>query len=72
MPEVTPDDGVSAGGRSAQSHVGQEVGSIDRVKDVLRQVNADITRVRIIPGWFEDTFGSVKTSQIAILNIDAD
>ncbi len=45
--------GIVCRGRSAQSHVGQEVGSIDRVKDVLHQVNADITGVRIIPGWFE-------------------
>ena len=72
MPDVTPEDGVSAGGRNAQSHVGQEVGSIDRVNEVLRQVDADISRVRIIPGWFEDTFAFVTTSQIAILNIDAD
>jgi O-methyltransferase len=72
MPDITPEDGVGFGGRSAESHVGQEVGSIDRVRDVLRQVGADMSRVRIIPGWFQDTFASVTATQIAILNIDAD
>lgn len=72
MPDVTPEDDVAIGGRTAESHVGQEVGSIERVKEVLTKVGADMSRVRILPGWFEDTFPSVTTSQIAILNIDAD
>ena len=29
-------------------------------------------RVRILPGWFAETFPSVSASQIALLNIDAD
>jgi O-methyltransferase len=72
MPQVTPEDGVSVGGRTAESHVGQEVGSIDRVEEVLKRVGADMSRVRIVPGWFQDTFASITTNQIAILNIDAD
>lgn len=72
MPDITPEDGVAFGGRTAESHVGQEVGSIDRVRDVLKQVGADMNRVRILPGWFRDTFASVTATQIAILNIDAD
>jgi hypothetical protein len=72
MPDITPEDGVAFGGRTAESHVGQEVGDIDRVKEVLRQVGADMNRVRILPGWFRDTFASVTATQIAILNIDAD
>lgn len=72
MPNVTPEDGVAVGGRTAESHVGQEVGNIDRVKEVLTKVGADMSRVKILPGWFEDTFPLVVTSQIALLNIDAD
>lgn len=72
MPEVTPEDGVAVGGRTAESHVGQEVGSIKRVKEVLIKVGTDMNRVRILSGWFEDTFPSVTASEIALLNIDAD
>jgi O-methyltransferase len=72
MPDITPEDGVAVGGRTAESHVGQEVGSVDRVIEVLRQVGADLDRTRIVRGWFQDTFASVTTTQIAILNIDAD
>jgi O-methyltransferase len=72
MPDVTLEDGVAIGGRTAESHVGQEVGSIERVREVLTRVGADMSLVRILPGWFEDTFPSVTTSQIALLNIDAD
>lgn len=31
-----------------------------------------MSRVRIIPGWFADTLPTVSTSQVALLNIDAD
>lgn len=72
MPDISSEDGAGFDGRTAESRVGQEVGSIDRVRDVLRQVGADMNRVRIVPGWFQDTFVSVTTTQIAILNIDAD
>jgi len=72
MPEVTEHDGMSAGGRSAQSHVGQEVGDVARVNEVLRRVRADTTSVRIVAGWFQDTFPNVAIERIAILNIDAD
>jgi O-methyltransferase len=72
MPDVTPEDGVAVGGRTAESHVGQEVGSCERVKEVLTKVGTNMNRVRILPGWFEDTFPSVTARQIALLNIDAD
>lgn len=72
MPPVTEHDGISYDGRTAQSHVGQEVGDIARVKQVLRRVRADMRRVRIIPGWFNETFPSATVEKIAILNIDAD
>src|SRR6266478_7907173 len=72
MPKPTENDGVSALGRTAESHVGQEVGDVQKVKQILRHVGADMTRIKIVPGWFQDTFPSVTAKQIAILNIDAD
>lgn len=72
MPDVTEEDAVAVGGRTAQSHVGHEVGSVERVRGVLERVGADMRRVRIMPGWFQETLGSVTTSSIALLNVDAD
>jgi len=67
MPVTTTEDG-----EAAKAHIGKEVGDIQRVKRVLRRVGADMSRVRIVPGWFQDTFPTVSSSQIALLNIDAD
>jgi O-methyltransferase len=72
MPEITAEDGVGVGDDPAEGHVGKEVGDPTRVKDVLTSVRADLERVRIVPGWFQDTFASVTAKEIAILNIDAD
>lgn len=72
MPTVTEHDQAGANGRSAASHIGQEVGDVTRVKEVLQRVHADMNKVRIVPGWFEDTFSSASIEKIAILNIDAD
>jgi O-methyltransferase len=72
MPQVTEHDGVGADGHTAESHVGKEVGDIGRVREVLRLVGAKMDRVRIVPGWFQETFSSVTAKQIAVLNIDAD
>jgi O-methyltransferase len=72
MPDVTPEDGAGLGGDTAESHIGKEVGDPERVKQILRRVRADMSRIRIVPGWFQDTFPSVDATEIAILNIDAD
>jgi len=72
MPEPTPEDGDGPGGDAAKKHVGAERGDIKRVKSVLEQAGADGGRVRILPGWFHDTFPSVIAPQIALLNVDAD
>ena len=72
MPPVTPEDTDGPGGDKAAAHVGKEVGDPERVREILMKVGADMGRVRILPGWFHDTFPSVTASQIAILNIDAD
>jgi O-methyltransferase len=67
MPATTAEDG-----EAAKAHIGKEVGNIERVKRALARVGADMSRVRIVPGWFQDTFPSVSATQIALLNIDAD
>jgi O-methyltransferase len=67
MPVTTPEDGDAA-----KAHIGKEVGDIGRVKRALERVRADMSRVRIVPGWFQDTFPSVSAQRIALLNIDAD
>jgi O-methyltransferase len=72
MPKVTPEDGVSVDGDTAEAHVGKEVGSPERVRRVLQTVRADLNRVHIVPGWFQDTFPTVTAKEIALLNIDAD
>jgi O-methyltransferase len=72
MPAVTAYDADGADGHTAKSHVGKEVGNIEQVKSALKSVGADMARIRIVPGWFQDTFPSVTASHIAILNIDAD
>lgn len=67
MPKTTSEDG-----EKAKEHIGKEIGDIERVKKLLGSVEADMSRVRIVPGWFRDTFPSVTSTQIALLNIDAD
>ena len=51
MPVTTMEDG-----EAAKAHIGKEVGDIGRVKRALERVGADMSRVRILPGWFQDTF----------------
>lgn len=67
MPQPSDEDE-----KEALAHVGKEVGDIEKVRLVLRLVGADITRVRIVKGWFQDTFRTVTIPKIALLNIDAD
>ena len=67
MPEITPEDG-----EAAKAHVGKEVGDPARVREILRLVGANMERVKIVRGWFQDTLPTISTSQIALLNIDAD
>jgi len=67
MPVTTAEDGDAA-----KAHIGKEVGDIGRVKRALERAGGDMSRVRIVPGWFRGTFQSVSAPQIALLNIDAD
>lgn len=67
MPVTTEEDGDEA-----VKHIGKEVGDLQRVRTVLNLVNSDMTKVKILKGWFNDTFPTVTIPKIALLNIDAD
>jgi O-methyltransferase len=62
----------AADGPEAASWVGNLSSSPARVENLLRRTGADLARVRIVPGLFQDTFLSLRVPQIALLNIDAD
>lgn len=73
LPPVTKEDlPETQSGRPASTVVGQCVGSIDIVKEVLGKVGADMNRVTIVPGWFQDTLPTVDIPEIAMLNLDSD
>jgi O-methyltransferase len=67
MPQVTEKDDPEA-----QAYVGQVIADIKKVRSVLKLVDADMSRVRIIRGWFHETFPKANISKIALLHIDAD
>lgn len=67
MPDTTEKDEDEA-----KEWVGKVVGTLDKVLKVLELVNSDMDKVKIIDGWFEDTFPTLHIPQIALLNIDAD
>jgi O-methyltransferase len=67
MPPAT-----SADGPGAPDWVGNLKSSAGRVERLLRRTGADLSRVRIVPGLFQQTFSSVRIPQIALLNLDAD
>jgi O-methyltransferase len=67
MPETTEVDGDDA-----RRYVGEVRGSADQVRDLLHRAGADLARVRIVEGLFQETFPTVQIPKIALLNIDAD
>ena len=67
MPPATASDGPEA-----DSWVGNLRSSPQRVERLLRRTGADMSRVRIVPGLFQDTFPKVHIPRIALLNMDAD
>jgi O-methyltransferase len=67
MPPATDIDGPEA-----PNWVGNLVSSPRHVARLLRRTGADLSRVRIVPGMFQDTFAGVHIPQIALLNVDAD
>jgi O-methyltransferase len=67
MPETTARDG-----EEAREYVGKVLGSAQRVRELLRKLGADLKRVKLVEGFFEETFPTVEIQQIALINIDAD
>jgi len=67
MPPATASDRPEA-----DSWVGNLRSSPRRVERLLRRTGADVSRVRIVPGLFQDTFRATHIREIALLNIDAD
>jgi len=62
----------AADGPEARTWVGNLKSSAGRVARLLRCTGADLSRVRIVPGLFQDTFPAARIPQIALLNLDAD
>ncbi|ACB49864.1 unknown [Crocosphaera subtropica ATCC 51142] len=67
MPKTTEEDE-----EEAKKYIGKDVGDFNNVLTILNLVNSDMTKVKIIEGWFENTFPKVHIPEIALLNIDAD
>ena len=67
MPPTTQADG-----KDAQEWVGKLTTSPNEVKEVLKRTGAILDRVRIIPGFYENTLPTVEIPQIALLNLDCD
>jgi O-methyltransferase len=67
LPKPTDKDGNEAPAYEGWCH-----GDLSKVKKVLRKLRILESRVRIIKGWFQDTFPSIQIRDIAILHIDAD
>src|SRR5215472_13392608 len=63
---------TAADGPQAASWVGNLKSSAPHVERLLRRTHADVSRVRIVPGLFQQTFPAVRIPQIALLNLDAD
>jgi O-methyltransferase len=70
-PFPTKEDAVSKGGQAAVN-VGGFKTLVETVEEVLHLVDADMTRVKIVKGWFKNTFPSTFIPQIAILSLDSD
>jgi O-methyltransferase len=67
MPRPTEADGPSA-----PALEGDFVGDEENVRRLLRKVGAPLDRVKVVAGWFHETFPSVAIPRVALLHIDAD
>jgi O-methyltransferase len=67
MPPVTEVDGPGA-----EDWVGALAYNPRKVEKLLKRTGADLSRVRIVEGFFADTFPTVNIPQIALLNVDSD
>ena len=67
MPPVTEVDGAGA-----QDWVGALAYDARKVAKLLQRTGVDMSRVRIVEGFFADTFPTVNIPRIALLNVDSD
>jgi O-methyltransferase len=67
LPKPTEVDGHEAPAYEGWCH-----GDLAKVKRVFQIMGIPQDRVRVMKGWFQDTFPTVEIPQIAILHIDAD
>jgi len=59
-------------GDEAQTCVWWCHGDLSKVKTICQKLRVPESRVRIVKGWFQDTFPSAQIQDIALLHIDAD
>jgi O-methyltransferase len=67
MPEPGERDGSEAEGWG-----GKCLGTEERVRELLRKLGEEGPRVRIVKGWFQDTFPRADVGRLALLHVDAD
>lgn len=67
LPEPSAKDG-----KDAQRHVGDCLGAIEAVKEVMQLVGTSENRYAIKKGWFTQTFQEKLPSKVALLHCDAD
>lgn len=67
MPPTTDIDGSAA-----KEWVGKLATSPDQVRRVLKHSHAVLSRVRIVPGLFQESFEKIEVPRIALLNLDCD
>ena len=67
LPKPTDKDGDRAPDYEGWCH-----GDLAKVTRVFQEMRIPEDRVRVVKGWFQDTFPTVEIPRIAILHIDAD
>ena|SRR5208282_1821378 len=67
MPPTTDADG-----NEAREWVGKLVAAPEEVRALLARAGADLDKVKIVPGLFQDTFPALRIEKVALLNLDCD
>ncbi len=67
LPEPTEKDGDRAPAYEGWCH-----GDLAKVTRVFQEMRISDDRIRLVTGWFQDTFPTVEIPRIVILHIDAD
>jgi hypothetical protein len=69
LPKPSDEDGTIA---QSKFHEGWCSGDTFTVREIFQTLGVPESRVRIVSGWFQDTFPSIEIQPIALLHIDAD